>query len=139
MLAPSGRLTFQALIRPQERPEPGAVRLHGLDEAALAPAPTFPAVLPALLEHLEGNTLLAYNASFDRLSLQLTAQRHGLELPHLDWACLCTRYEHLRGFRASLRVACRLEGVTVSEDLHRAASDAYLAWELVQALSSAAH
>jgi DNA polymerase-3 subunit epsilon len=132
---PSGRLAFGSRIRPENPPEPEAVRIHGLDRAALASAPSFPEVLPFLLEQLRGNTLLAYNAPFDRLSLQLTARRHGIELPPLIWKCLLERYVRLRGFRASLRTACEMEGLSVPSGPHRATTDAHLAWRLVRALT----
>lgn len=136
VLDASGRLVFHSLIRPHEPPGPGAVRVHGLDETALACAPEFPEVLPALLRHLHPNTLLAFNAGFDRLSLQLTAWRNGLKLPQLRWACVLEGYCALRGFKTSLREACRLEGLPVPPGAHRAASDTHLTWSLVQALIS---
>lgn len=132
----SGNLAFHSLIRPQEPPEPGAVRVHGLDEAALACAPGFDSVLPRLLRSLDGKTLLAYNAAFDRLSLQLTAWRYGLKLPRLRWACVLECYRTLRGFSTSLRGACRTEGLPVPPGFHRAADDTHLTWSLVQALLS---
>lgn len=134
VVEPSGHLAFSSTIRPHGPPEPGAVRVHGLDGQALAAAPRFPSVLPSLLEHLEGNTLLAYNAPFDRVSLQLTARRNGLELPTLSWDCILQRYAELRGFRTSLRTACELEGISVPTGPHRAGADARLAWRLLQAL-----
>ncbi|MFP3940267.1 MAG: exonuclease domain-containing protein [Thermoanaerobaculia bacterium] len=130
----AGRLAFESLVRPQEPPEPAAVRIHGLDEAALACAPGFGQVLPRLLRILEGRTLLAYNAAFDRLSLQLTAWRHGVELPRLRWGCVLERYRTLRGMSTSLRGACRTEGIPVPTTAHRAAGDTHLTWSLVQAL-----
>lgn len=135
VIEPSGRLAFSSTIRPHDPPEPDAVRVHGLDEQALAAAPDFPGVLPSLLRHLEGRSLLAYNAQFDRLSLQLTARRHRIELPLLTWDCLLRRYAELRGFRTSLRTACEVEGIPIPAGPHRAAVDARLAWTLTQALT----
>ena len=136
VIEPSGEIAFCSTIRPHRPPEPDAVRVHGLDGAALAAAPTFTTVFPALLEHLERHNLLAYNAPFDRVSLQLTAQHNGIELPPLAWDCLLQRYAELRGFRTSLRAACELEGISIPPGPHRATVDAHLAWKLLRALAT---
>lgn len=133
---PEGRVEFEALIRPEQPLEAGAVVVHGLNADALAAEPPFPEVLPALLEHIEGRPLLAYNAPFDRLSLLLTAHRHGLCLPPLSWDCLLERCAELHGFRMSLRTACELTGIPITAGPHRAAGDALLAWKLIRALGA---
>lgn len=136
VVGPSGELELHTRIRPERPPEPGAVRVHGLSSATLRSERPFPEIWPRLLPVLEDRTLIAYNAPFDRRSLDLTCARHGLARPRLTWACALARWEQRHGHRPSLRTACRLAGLSVPEGPHCAPQDAHMTWLLVHRLLS---
>jgi DNA polymerase III epsilon subunit-like protein len=54
VVGPRGECLFETLVRPGCEVERGAVRLHGLDDSALAAAPDFAEVFSEL-ERLLGN------------------------------------------------------------------------------------
>lgn len=72
------RLVFSARVNPGRPIEPGASAVHGITDAEVADAPTFAAILPELLQAIEGRVVCAYNAPFDygmlRRELELTGE-----------------------------------------------------------------
>jgi DNA polymerase III epsilon subunit-like protein len=70
----------------------GAHWVHGLTDADVAPS--WPEVLPKLLEVTAGRHILAYNSEFDAGVIHADCHRYGLELHHLGaadrWGCLPT-------------------------------------------------
>jgi DNA polymerase-3 subunit epsilon len=85
---------FGTLVNPGERLPPFITVLTGITEAMLAPAPPIDAVLPSLLEFLNGAVLVAHNAPYDVGFLKAACARHGYAWPHLrvlDTAALARR------------------------------------------------
>lgn len=134
VLGADGSLLFTSLVRPEGDVEPEAVALHGLDAEALATAPSFVDVEPALRGAIEGKRVIAYNAAFDRRVLLGASQRARQPEIRARWQCALDRYEQRRGLRASLRDACALEGIDVM-DTHRAEADARLLLDLLRRLA----
>lgn len=85
---------FERLVNP-ERPIPAdAVRVHGIDDAAVAGAPPFAEIAGELSSFLEGAVLVAHNASFDASFLLCECHRAGIEAPEvaaLDSCALARR------------------------------------------------
>jgi DNA polymerase III epsilon subunit-like protein len=130
VVGPGGDLVFESLVRPEIEIEPGAVRLHGLDAAALAAAPSFAQIHPELSSAVDGRVVIAYWAVFDRTILERACESAGLPALACQWECAHERYAVWRGFSASLGTACEVEGIAAT-CRHRAATDAWLVWALI--------
>jgi DNA polymerase III subunit epsilon len=66
---------FETLVNPQRSIPPFVTRLTNISWDMVKDAPTFSAVVPALLEKLEGNVFVAHNAQFDWSFLSHEIQR----------------------------------------------------------------
>jgi DNA polymerase III subunit epsilon len=135
LVGPAGDLLLDTLVRPDGAIDPGAVRLHGLDSAALAAAPTFSDLYPSLCHCLKGRLIIAYWAPFDRSVLERACRTRRLPLLPAKWDCAHARYRAWRGFSVPLSTACEIEGIPTGTR-HRAAADARLVWELLQRMPS---
>lgn len=83
----AGADTFHAVVNPGRPIPPESTRFHGLDDAAVAGAPTLEAVLPQFRTYVGSAVLVAHNAAFDKKFLDLAAARYrlpALENPVLD-------------------------------------------------------
>ncbi len=95
----AGHALLNTLVRPLHlKSIPwDAVRLHGITMAALAGAPAWPEVAPALLACTEGRTIISYNAEFDARLIKQTASRNGGPVPLARWECAMHEYARFRG------------------------------------------
>ncbi|KXJ32945.1 3'-5' exonuclease [Pseudomonas sp. HUK17] len=154
-----GRVLLDTLVRPSIAVPREATLIHGLTDAHLSQAPSFPEVFAQLWPLLQGRTVLAYGMAFDYRLLGHDAQLHGLALPPeleretppvqlVDGTrlhCLMQLYAQFwqepsldsrsqDGWRRkSLAMAARQQGIAVQET-HRALPDCRLKAALVQAL-----
>lgn len=71
---------WSRLVNPGQRIPPYIQRLTGIDDALVADAPAFGAVLPELLALLDGAVLVAHNARFDHGFLKQACAREGVDL-----------------------------------------------------------
>ncbi|WP_298462104.1 3'-5' exonuclease [uncultured Cellulomonas sp.] len=87
-----GRTLMNTLVRPPAAITDEATAIHGLDDAAVAAAPSLSALAPVLLELTAGRQVLAYNASYDRQVLVDGLIAAGVDPGHLHerrrWSCL---------------------------------------------------
>jgi DNA polymerase III subunit epsilon len=75
------------LVDPGTSVPPGVVALTGITTAMIVDAPRLPAVLPTLLEFLNGAVLVAHNAPFDAGFLRAACERHGRSWPNPPVLC----------------------------------------------------
>ena len=66
---------------------PGNIRVHGIYPKDVEHAPTWPEVLAEMLAFIEGDVLIAHNATFDMGVLRKATERVGGTLPELHYAC----------------------------------------------------
>lgn len=79
---------WSSLINPHARFAPINVGIHGISESDVVDAPTFPDVLPRILEAITGPELVvAHSAAFDMRVLAASAAHHGLPLPLIRFGC----------------------------------------------------
>ncbi|MDD4885935.1 MAG: exonuclease domain-containing protein [Thiomonas sp.] len=71
---------WSRLVHPGQRIPPFIQQLTGIDDAMVADAPAFGAVLPELLALLNGAVLVAHNVRFDHGFLKQAAAREGVDL-----------------------------------------------------------
>lgn len=60
------------------------VEIHGIDEAVVKGAPTFPDLSNTLRAYVEGSVVVCHT-HFDRVALHQTAQRYGIPAPECTW------------------------------------------------------
>jgi len=93
--AATGDVLLDTLVNPETPITAGAQRIHGISDEDVAGAPTWPEVLPRLLDITQGHTVLAYNAEYDAGVIAADTRQHGLELGHLGdddrWGCVMLR------------------------------------------------
>src|SRR5690349_4073909 len=71
--------TFHSLVNPGVAIPRSITYLTGLDDLDVAGAPPIEALLPALLEFLDGSVFVAHNARFDFGFLNAALRRHGYD------------------------------------------------------------
>jgi DNA polymerase-3 subunit epsilon len=84
VIAPDGEALLDTLVRPT-RPIPSqATLIHGITDADVADAPSFPAVYARLKEVIAGKTVIIYNAPFDVRLIRQTLATHKLPAPGIE-------------------------------------------------------
>lgn len=147
VVALDGTPLLNTLVRATVPIEEGAHCVHGLSDADLVDAPTWPEVLALLGPVLQGRFCLAYNADFDRRACAASNAAHGLSNPLSDpqyWACAMTAYapigwdwsdRHQEWRWTSLRNACLQQATLPEADTHRALGGAQALARLVSKLA----
>lgn len=145
----SGVALFDELVRPTVPIGAGAARVHGITDEMVGAWPDFIDVLPRLAYELEDRVVIVYNAAFDLRLLEQSAKAHGQDLYcHLRLAegspwCAMEAYAEWWGdwsechgnYRwQKLGDAMRQQGLSLPENLHRAAADAECTRRLVVAM-----
>lgn len=118
---------WESLVNPEDDFDPFNVRLHGINAAMVAGAPTFPQVSAALLQKLGGDVVIHHTA-YDRTAMGQVFRKHSLDLPQIKWldnACVVRRT-----WSDCSRSGYRLESVAarlgIKYQPHNAAEDAVL-------------
>jgi DNA polymerase-3 subunit epsilon len=129
-LIPTGR-SFHRYIDPERDIEIEAERVHGLSAAFLRGKPKFaePEVMDAFLEFVEGATLIAHNAAFDRDFLNAELERAGRAgFPAVRWIdTLALASQRFPGMYNSLDALCKRFRISLVErEKHGAMIDAKL-------------
>ncbi|MBO0871812.1 MAG: 3'-5' exonuclease [Pseudonocardia sp.] len=87
----TGAVLLNTLVNPGVPIRPDAQRVHGITDADVATAPTWPQVLPRLLQVTAGVMVIAYKSDYDMGVVWADCERYGLDAGHLDdegrWAC----------------------------------------------------
>ena len=130
-----GQTLLDVMVRPRMAPDSGASRVHGLSADMLCRASPFKEVYGSLADLLTGRAVIAYNAAFDRHTLNNTCRISEVPPISCTWECAMARYEQWRGFRASLDTACEVESIVAEARRHRALPDAQLVWRLIRRMA----
>lgn len=100
VVAASGEVLLDTLVRPDVPITSEAYRVHGIGEADVATAPSWIEVWPRVLAVTTGKSVLAYHAAYDAQVIVAECERYGLDPSHLGqqdtWGCLMeARCDHL--------------------------------------------
>jgi DNA polymerase-3 subunit epsilon len=140
----NGLPVYESLVQPRRAVPSEATRIHGLTDADLRAAPTWPEVWRAVEPLVQGRTLATYNAAFDRKMLQQTHASY-----RMDWSeesarffCVMELYARYYGARRrtggfrwhSLDEAGAFLGLTMP-NRHRATDDALLARAVLERIA----
>ena len=74
----TGQTLLDTFIKPTIPIPPETTALHGITDAMVADAPSFPEVYPRIMEVLKGKRVLIYNSAFDIKILNYCCQLHSL-------------------------------------------------------------
>ncbi len=140
----AGRALLDTLVKPRRSIPADSIAIHGISDAMVRNAPTWPEVYPLLIELLVSyRHLVVYNADFDRRLIGQSCAAHALIPPSARWHCAMKRYAAYAGdwntsfgdYRwVNLGQAVRRLGVNVLAD-HRAVSDARACRAVVRAMA----
>ena len=137
-----GSSLFESLVKPTGRIPHDATRVHGITEAMVANAPTWPEIWPQVNATLAGRQLGIYNEEYDLRLMRQSHRVHRLEWPTPEFTsfCIMKLYAQFRGewdarrgnYRwhslENARMQCRLD----LPNAHRARADALLARAVLQ-------
>ena len=144
VIDPAGTAVLDTLVKPQEHIPTEVTRIHGISDATVKDAPSFPEVYVRLTTALAGETAVAYNVAFERRILGGVCKRHGLPaIKPRQWTCAMENYAAFWGdWNASknsfswqrLTNACTQQGIVVA-DAHSALGDALMTLRLMEKMA----
>lgn len=147
--APDGTILGQGFVRPTRPITEGARAIHGIPDAQVAEAPNFAEAWSELAPLLAGKTVVAYNASFEREAIHVSAAPYFCFLwgePRLRWFCGMEAFATVYGAWHSyfktytwqpLETACAFFRIS-HDQAHTAAGDARVTAQLMQAMAKLA-
>ena len=89
-----GETLLNTLLKPTIPVSPGARAVHGISDATLETAPTYPDIAETLHKILaEASAVVIYNRTYDINMLANTAKAYDIhQSPEADWACAMNMY-----------------------------------------------
>lgn len=122
---------FFSLVNPETHFDYFNIRLTGINEAAVADAPTFPQLWQQIEPIMSSGTLAAHNAPFDMSVLRSCLRDYGI--PWKSTVCYACTVQIgrrvLPGMKHNLNVMCDYYGIRLNH--HQADSDARAAAEIL--------
>lgn len=93
-----GRSKLSTYVKPSQRIEPGAFRVHGISNEMLIHAPLFTQVIPSLRAAVSGRLVVAFNLDFDRRIIRQTCARYHVDPPKAaGFDCAMLRFGAFHG------------------------------------------
>jgi DNA polymerase-3 subunit epsilon len=140
----SGCVVFETRLKPTVSIEPAAAAVHGISDAELDDAPSWPDIAQQLQHHIGQRPLVIFNAGFDTRILKQTAAAHGDSAEWLDgltvYCAMQLAADHYgatnRYGTISLASAVGQAGLSWSGRAHSAVTDAVMTAGVVNAISS---
>lgn len=139
VLTPEGNTLLDTLVRPKGPIPAEATAIHGISDAMVASAPTFPAVYAELISSLQGRSVVCYNAAYDQRILRQTARAHQLDEVPVRWHCAMEQYARFVGrwsdYHGRYTWPKLPPGRRFPEAGHRAIYDCWATLELIHAMA----
>lgn len=161
ILDTSGHVLLDTLVKPSKSIPAESTKFHGITDAMVADAPTWPEIHEQVIAALKGRVVLAYSFGFDYKMLRSMANRNACLMPaetvnseHLVMLeggtvlqCVMRAYSMLwqeqtrkvnntGGFRwRKLIDACQAQGIEVA-GAHRAKADCDMTLSLIKSMAS---
>jgi len=142
----TGKPIFSSLVKPAWRH--GWLKaqiIHGITPAKVQDAPTFNALVPRLMELMNGRCLIGWNVQFDSNMMLRSARPFGADenlrdfpamLRGLDMRDVMSIYAKCWGFRwEKLGLVCARHGIEPLTRAHEAVGDCQLVAELLRVCS----
>jgi DNA polymerase-3 subunit epsilon len=84
VLSPQEDILLNTLVRPTQSIPPQSTAIHGITDADVVDAPSFPEVFEKLQTITAGKTVIIYNAQFDLRLIRQTLTRHSVPSLGMD-------------------------------------------------------
>jgi DNA polymerase-3 subunit epsilon len=124
------------LLHPGRKLPPDVVKITGITDADLEGQPRFSEVASILQSLLEGRTLVAYNAPFDRGFLVQELARVGTQLPPVQWLDPLVFARQMQKGQGPMKLGAVAKRLGIAlEEAHRAIADAECAGRVLLALA----
>jgi len=146
----AGTVLLDTLVRPSGPVPAEAAAIHGITDAMLADAPTWPEIHDRFCLLIAARQVIAYNADFDVRLIEQTARRYRESIPELvpldqvaTFSCAMVAYADFYGEWSAekgryrwqkLSAAAQQQGVTVG-NAHRALGDCLMTLGVVRAMA----
>ena len=123
--------SFYSLVNPETHFDYFNIRLTGINERAVASAPTFPELWQRIEPLMSSGLLVAHNAVFDMSVLRSCLQSYGIAWkPSAEYLCTVQIGRRvLPDMKHNLNVMCNHYGIAL--DHHQADSDAHACAEIL--------
>jgi DNA polymerase-3 subunit epsilon len=123
--------TYHLLRPPELRFSPWNTKIHGLGVADVVDSPTFGELWPSIRHLVEGNLIIAHNASFDTSVLRHSLSAAGIEVPRTSYLCSLSIARRAWPDLATHSLGFLASTFGLELDHHNAASDATASATLV--------
>lgn len=139
-----GTILFESYIRPVNPLTPAATKIHGITNAMVATAPTWPALWPQIRGFLFSRPVAAYNAPFDLRMMQQSHSRYRIPWREsFDWVDVMILFTNYRGIWDPMRKSLKYFSLTNAgkhfnislPNSHRASADALLTRAVLHCLA----
>ncbi|HEY2452373.1 MAG TPA: 3'-5' exonuclease [Scandinavium sp.] len=135
----AGKTLYETRLRPTVSIDPAAAAVHGINNADLVNAPSWPEIMSPLKQHIGQRPLVIFNADFDRRILKQTAAAHDDPACWLDTLTVYCTMHLSAGFYGptnrygtiSLASAVSQAGLCWSGQAHSAVADANMTARVV--------
>jgi DNA polymerase III subunit epsilon len=137
---------LDTLVRPSDLIPPDASLIHGIDDPAVADAPTWDAVYPLVGRILDSyGPVVVYNADFDQRVIRQTNALYGLPDFEAAWQCAMKQHASYVGIWHDIHQnwrwhklveAMRMMGREIPAVQHRALADAESCRQVVEAMAA---
>lgn len=122
---------YQSLVNTGAYIPQQVVQLTGITNQMLSTAPSAAKVVKELHQFIQGSTMVAHNAAFDRQFLKFELENQNL-IYETDFICTLLLSRRLFAFAESLKLAhlAQINGISFTGKSHRAMADALVTAEL---------
>ncbi|EKK3319978.1 3'-5' exonuclease [Salmonella enterica] len=142
-----GETIFETRLKPTVSIDPAATAVHGISEAELADAPSWPDIAQQLQHHIGRRPLIIFNADFDTRILKQTATAHNAPVSWLDTLTVYCAMRLAAGYYGptnrygtiSLASATSQAGLNWSGRAHSAVADAVMTARVVSEIAEYWH
>src|SRR5258708_2537581 len=136
---------LNTLVKPTRPIPANATDIHGITDAMVAMAPTFPEIFPTIANLLKDKVVIVFNADYDIALIENLSTRHNLGFWYCESWCLMRaytdywkapgRFRRSGGYAwQSLGRACEQQHITLT-DAHRALGDTLATGALLHKLA----
>jgi len=132
-----GRPVFDSLVKPTVPITPKLTEIHGISNAMVVNAPSWPEIHAEVNDIMRGKTVIAYNSNFDARIIEQTVDLHNLPGIFCYWECAMQMYKNHTGHYEWIKLteAARGQDVKMQGRAHRAMADVLLTWGIVSKIA----
>ncbi|RGB46355.1 DNA polymerase III subunit epsilon [Streptococcus gallolyticus] len=116
--------TFYSLINPQDEFNKINISIHGIKPEDVINSPSFPEILPKIIEFIDNNTIIAHSASFDIGVINAVYKKYNLKQDEFNYVCTYKLAKRLLPNLISYKLSYLSNYFNIELEHHQALSDA---------------